>query len=132
MVDEGATCKRCLEFEEQVRELQQRLGAVGQYVTFSPGPNPNPNVDRELQRWLAVNPRADAASGFRAGWPRLARFVGPRLREWESRWRRAMRDNESLRSRIGVLLAVSWNTRHRSRRSRYSSPHHGWPATSAR
>jgi len=105
MADEDAICQRCLEFEDQVRDLQQRLAAVGQYVTFSPGPNPNPNVDRELQRWLAANPRADAASGFRAGWARLARFVGPRLRDWETRWRRAVRDNEGLRSHIGVLLS---------------------------
>jgi hypothetical protein len=97
-------CPRCLEFEEQVRELQQRLMASGQYVAFSPGPNPNPNVDRELQRWLNVHPHAGAAEGFRAGWARLARFVGPKLREGEARWLRAMRENDRLRSRIGSLL----------------------------
>ncbi len=104
-VDGGRpACPRCLQFEDELRELRQRLTDAGQYVAFAPGPNPSPNVERELQRWLSVNPRADAAAGFRAGWSRLARFVGPSLREWESRWRRAMRDNDSLRSRIGVLL----------------------------
>jgi hypothetical protein len=98
-------CARCLEFEEQVQELQQRLAAVGQYVTYSPGSNPNPNVESELRRWLAVHPHASAADGFRAGWARLARCVGPRLRDWEARWRRAMRENERLRARIGALLS---------------------------
>jgi hypothetical protein len=58
-----------------------------------------------LKRWLAVNPRADAASGFRAGWDRLARFVRPRLRDWEARWWHAVRDNDRLKARIGLLLA---------------------------
>jgi hypothetical protein len=99
-----ARCPRCLEFEEEVQELRRRLAATGQYVDYSAGPNPNPIVDRELERWMAVHPRADAAAGFRAGWARLARFVAPRLRDWEARWFRAMRDNDRLRSRIGVLL----------------------------
>jgi hypothetical protein len=85
-------------------ELRQRLAAVGQHVTYSPGPNTNPDLDRELKRWLAVNPRADAAAGFRGGWARLARWVQPRLREWEHRWWHAMRENDRLRSRVGVLL----------------------------
>ena len=97
-------CPRCLQFEDELRELRQRLMDSGRYVAFSPVPNPNPNVESELQRWLSVNPRADAAAGFRAGWTRLARFIAPRLREWESCWRCAMRDNNSPRSRIGVLL----------------------------
>ena len=100
----GAQCPRCLELEDELLELRQRLAAVGQYVTYSPGPNSNPDVDRELKRWLAVNPRADASAGFRAGWSRLARWVQPRLRDWEHRWRRALRENDSLRSHIGVLL----------------------------
>jgi hypothetical protein len=100
----GAQCPRCLEFEEEVRELHLRLAAAGQYVTFSPGPNTNPNVEDELQRWLAVNARADAAVGFRAGWARLARFVGPKLHEWESRWWRSIRENDRLRSQVGSLL----------------------------
>ncbi len=62
------------------------------------------DLDRELKRGLAVNPRADASAGFRAGWARLARWVQPRLRDWEHRWRRALRENNSLRSHIGVLL----------------------------
>jgi hypothetical protein len=78
--------------------------ARGEYVTYSPGLNSNPDLDRELKRWLAVNPRADASAGFRAGWARLARWVQPRLRDWEQRWRRALRENDSLRARLGVLL----------------------------
>jgi len=84
--------------------LHQRLAAVGQYVTYSSGPNSNPNLERELQRWLAVNSRADAAAGFRAGWSRLARFVRPKLREWEARWWRAVRENDQLKARVGSLL----------------------------
>ncbi len=97
-------CPRCLEFEEEVRDLQQRLAAVGQFVTYTPGPSPTPNMENELQRWLSVNPRADAAAGFRAGWSRLARYITPKLREWEARWFRAMRENDRLKARIGSLL----------------------------
>jgi hypothetical protein len=61
-------------------------------------------VERELQRWLAINRRADAAASFRAGWARLASLISPKLREWEARWWRAVRENDHLRSRIGVLL----------------------------
>jgi hypothetical protein len=99
-----ARCPRCLELEDQVYELQQRLAALGQYVTYSLGPNTIPNMERELQRWLSVSPRASAADGFRAGWSHLARFVRPTLRDSNARWVRCMRDNESLRLRIGVLL----------------------------
>jgi hypothetical protein len=102
--DDQRSCPQCLEIEEEIRVLQQRLAASGQYVTYSPGPNTNPDVEQELRRWQAVIPNADAASGFRAGWTRLERFVGPKLREWESRWLRAMRDQDRLKSRIGVLL----------------------------
>jgi len=104
VADDGARCPRCLEFEEEIRELHLRLAAVGQYVTYSPGPSPTPKLDHELQRWLAVNPRADAAAGFRAGWSRLARFVRPLLREWEARWWRAVGENDRLRARLGSLL----------------------------
>ena len=97
-------CPRCLEFEEQIADLRQRLMATGQYVAYSPGPNSNPDVERELQRWLKAHPRADAADGFRAGWARLARFIQPKLREWQARWFRSMRENDRLRSRIGELL----------------------------
>jgi len=83
--DEGAQCERCLEFQDEVSQLQQRLAASGQYVTYSPGPNPGLDVERDLQRWLAVNPRSTAAAGFRAGWARMARLVGPGLRDWEAR-----------------------------------------------
>jgi len=100
----NAQCARCLEFEEEIRELHQRLAAVGQYVTYAPGPSPTPSVEHEMQRWLAVNPRADAAAGFRAGWSRLARFVAPKLREWEARWFLSMRENDRLRARVGGLL----------------------------
>ena len=77
--------------------MQQRLAASGQYVTYSPGPNPGLDVEHELQRWLAVNPRSNAAAGFRAGWV-------PRLRDWEARWWRSVRDNDSLRARLGSAL----------------------------
>ena len=100
-----ARCPRCLELEDEVDTLRQRLANVGQFVMHSPGPNPNLNCEHELARWLAVNPRADAAAGFRAGWSRLARFVGTRLCDWEQRWFRLARENDSLRSRIGVLLS---------------------------
>src|SRR5919201_981742 len=83
-----ARCPRCLELEDELETVRQRLAALGHYVTFSPGPNPYPDVERELRRWLAVNPRANAAAGFRAGWARMARVVRPTLREWEARsWR---------------------------------------------
>lgn len=98
-----AQCPRCLELEDELRVLEQRLAATGQHVAFSPGPNPNADVEHELKRWLAVSPRGDASS-FRAGWARLARHVSPKLREWETRWRSAMRENEHLRSRIGTLI----------------------------
>ena len=104
MADDDAQCPRCLEFEDEIRELYQRPAASGQHITFSPGPNPGLDVERELQRWLAINRRADAATGFRAGWARLARLVSPKLRDWEARWWRSVRDNDHLRSRIGVLL----------------------------
>jgi hypothetical protein len=93
-----------LELEDEVEVLRQRLAAVGLYVMRSPGPNPNLDCEHELARWLAVNPRADAAAGFRAGWIRLAGFVSTRLKDWESRWFRMARENDSLRSHIGVLL----------------------------
>jgi hypothetical protein len=102
--EDDAQCERCLEFQDEVRQLQQRLAASGQYVTYSPGPNPGLDVERELQRWLVVNPRSNAAAGFRAGWARMARLVGPRLREWEARWWRSVRDNDSLRARLGNAL----------------------------
>ncbi|HEY1295726.1 MAG TPA: hypothetical protein VGJ60_21830 [Chloroflexota bacterium] len=84
--------------------MRQRLAAAGQFVAYSPGPNPNPDVERELSKWLAVNPRADAATGFRAGWARLARFVRPKLRDWEARWWRMARENDRLRARLGSAL----------------------------
>ena len=105
MVDPASQrCPRCLALEDELHELRQELAAVGRFVVHSPGPNVNPNVEQELERWLAVNPRADAAGGFRAGWARLARFVGPKLREWETRWFHAMRENDRLKARVGSLL----------------------------
>jgi hypothetical protein len=85
-------CERCLELQEQLHDLRQMLAASGQYVAYSPGPNSNPTCDEELRRWLAVSTDADAVAGFRAGWTRLDRFVGPRLRDWEARCERARRD----------------------------------------
>jgi hypothetical protein len=61
-------CPRCLEFAEELEQLRQRVTASGHFVAYLPGPNPNPDVEGELKRWLAVNPRADASAGFRAGW----------------------------------------------------------------
>jgi hypothetical protein len=97
-------CPRCLDLEDELHELRQQLAAVGRYVVPSPGPNTGPNIERELQRWLAVNARADAAAGFRAGWSRLARFVRPKLHEWEARWWRAVAENDRLKARVGNLL----------------------------
>src|SRR5438552_17319240 len=99
-----AQCPRCLEFATEVEELRQRLAASGQFVAYSPGPNPNHDVEHEVTRWLTVNPRADAAAGFRAGWARLARFVRPKLRECEARWFRSMRENDRLKAQVGSLL----------------------------
>jgi hypothetical protein len=104
MSDVEPRCARCLQLEDELLELRQQLAALGRYVTTTPGPNTNPNLEKELARWLAVNPRADAASGFRAGWARLARWVQPRLHDWEQRWFRAMRENDRLKARVGVLL----------------------------
>ena len=105
-VDRGRkpACARCLQLEEELRDLRQRLAASGQYVAYSPGPNPYPNVEDELRRWLATTPGADAADGFRAGWARLARVIGPRLQDWEARWLRARRDNAGLKSHITALV----------------------------
>ena len=97
-------CPRCLELEDELLEARQQLAATGRYIMSSPGPTPGVDLERELKRWIAVNPRADAAAGFRAGWARLARWARPRLRDLEDRWWRALRENERLRSRIGVLL----------------------------
>ena len=96
---------RCLQLEEELRDLRQRLAASGQYVAYSPGPNPYPNVEDELRRWLATEPSARAADGFRAGWTRLARVIGPRLQDWEARWLRSRRDNAGLKSHITALVA---------------------------
>ena len=98
-------CPRCLDLEDELATMRQQLAAVGRYVVPSPGPNVNPDLDRELHRWLVVNPRADARAGFRAGWSRLARWVEPQLRDWEHRWWRAVRENDRLRSQLGVLLS---------------------------
>lgn len=104
MASDEARCPRCLELADELEQLRERLAASGQFVTYSPGPNPNSALERELSRWLAVNPQADGAAGFRAGWARLASFVRPRLREWEARWWRMARENDRLRARLGVAL----------------------------
>jgi hypothetical protein len=103
-VADDPRCARCLQLEDELYEVRQQLAAVGRYVLPTPGPNINPDLERELSRWLAVNPRADAATGFRAGWARLARWVQPRLHDWEQRWWRAVRENDRLKSRVGMLL----------------------------
>jgi hypothetical protein len=61
-------------------------------------------VEDELRRWLATEPGADAADGFRAGWTRLASVIGPRLQDWEARSLRARRDNAGLKSHITALV----------------------------
>jgi hypothetical protein len=74
------------------------------FIDVSPGPNPVPDGEAELRRWQAAYPRATAAEAFRAGWARMARWVQPRLAEADAaRWRQ-VRENERLRSRLGVLL----------------------------
>ena len=98
-------CERCLQLEDEVRDVRQRLAASGRYVAFSPGPNPNPNVEDELRRWLAANPGADAAGGFRAGWTRVASVVDLRLQDWEARFVRARRDYAGLKSHTHALIA---------------------------
>ena len=68
-------------------------------------PIPYPNVEDELRLWLTTAPGGDAAAGFRAGWTRLARVIGPRLQDWEARFARAQRDREGLRAHIQALVA---------------------------
>ena len=102
--EDDAQCERCLEFQDELRQMRQRLAASGQYVTYSPGPNQGFDFELELQRWLAGNPRSNAAAGFRAGWARMARLVGPRLRDWEARWWRSVHDNDRTRARLGNAL----------------------------
>jgi hypothetical protein len=97
-------CARCLQLDEELRDLRQHLTASGQYVAYSPGPNPYPNVEDEVRRWLATELGADAADGFRAGWTRLARVIGPRLEDWEARWLRAQRDRAGLKAHINALV----------------------------
>jgi len=101
---EPTACARCYAFEDEVAELRERLRRAGLEVAFSPGPNPFVDGGVEARRWLAAHPRAGPAAAFRAGWDRMAKYVTPRLREWESRWWAAMRQNDHLRSRLGVLL----------------------------
>ena len=98
------TCPRCLDLEDQVATLSERLRRAGLLIAVSPGPNPVADGEAELRRWLPAHPRADAAEGFRAGWARLARALRPRLLEDEARWWRLVRENEHLRARVGVLL----------------------------
>jgi hypothetical protein len=57
MANERSGCARCLEFEQEIRVPQPQLAAVGQYVTYLPGPNSSPNVEDELRRWLAASPQ---------------------------------------------------------------------------
>jgi len=99
-----ARCARCLDLEAELLDLRAQVAAVGRSVAPSAGPSTSPDRERELRRWLAVNPRADAAAGFRAGWTRLSRWVQPRLHDWEQRWWRAVRENDRLRSHVGTLL----------------------------
>ena len=99
-----AGCPRCLELEDDVAELRERLRRAGLLIPVSPGPNPVPDGEAELKRWLAAHPRATAAEAFRAGWVRMARWVEPRLAEADAAWWRQVRANDHLRARFGVLL----------------------------
>jgi hypothetical protein len=101
----GSGCPRCLELEDEVAALRERLRKAGLFIDVSPGPNPVPDGEAELRRWLAAYPRATAAEGFRAGWVRMARWIRPRLVEADAAWWRQVRENERLRARLGVLLA---------------------------
>jgi hypothetical protein len=107
------TCPRCLELEDEIAALKERLRQAGLLIAVSPGPNPVPNSEAELRRWLPAHPRATAAEGFLAGWARLARVLQPRLLEDEERWRRLVREKEQLRSQIGMLLSEQERLRDR-------------------
>src|ERR687887_1045114 len=98
-------CPRCLELEDEVAALRERLRQAGLLIAVSPGPNPVPDGEAELRRWLAAYPRATVADAFRAGWTRMARWVQPRLVEADAAWWRQVRENDQLRARLGVLLA---------------------------
>jgi hypothetical protein len=95
---------RCDAFERELAELRLRLGSAGPDGAFAPAPELVVDGEAEGKRWLAAHPRAAPADAFRAGWSAMARFVAPRLREWEARWWGAVRQNEQLRSQIGVLI----------------------------
>jgi hypothetical protein len=72
----GASCERCIEFEDEVQELRRRLIAAGQYVDYSPGPNPHPNVEHELQAGLpSTRARMPPLASALAGRVYLALFV---------------------------------------------------------
>ena len=97
---------RCVELEDEIDNLRQRLAAVGQDVVASAGPEPGSRLrTRAATLGGPSSPVPPAAAGFRAGWARFARVVGPRLREWEARWWHLARENDSLRSRLGTLIA---------------------------
>jgi hypothetical protein len=93
-----------VDLEAELLDLRQQLAAVGRDGAPAAEPSTPADREQELSRWLAVNPRAGAAGGFRAGWARLSRWTQPRLRDWEHRWWRAVRENDRLRARIGTLL----------------------------
>jgi hypothetical protein len=97
-------CPRCDVFERELAELRQRVSRPGLDGACAPAPELVVDGEAEARRWLAAHPRAAPAAAFRAGWSAMARFVAPRLREWEARWWGAVRQNEQLRSQIGVLI----------------------------
>jgi hypothetical protein len=41
---------RCLDFQDELRRLRQRLSALRQPAVYSPGPNPELDPERELGR----------------------------------------------------------------------------------
>jgi hypothetical protein len=98
-----ATRAHCLELKREADDVRQQLARAGRNAG-KPQSIADNDLEREPARWLDSNRQADAAAGFRAGWARLSKLAGPRIRDWEALWWKASREQDSLRSRIGVLL----------------------------
>jgi hypothetical protein len=95
-------CERCRQLEASIDQARRELADLGRNQdTATLADN---DLERELARWLSTTREPDAAAGYRAGWASLNRLVGPRTRDWEGLWWRAMREQRRLRGRVGVLL----------------------------